>query len=156
MIGPVVHHASSVIRTGKLMHHWRERSDSFEIRRGDMHLWPNHAAAVDQLFDLEIVVRLNAAGSANRGHAERQIESREAESHVRVHRWRATHWKEHVIVHADETGQYGVALQIQHRYSRLHEYRGAWMNLGNLSIDDENCLILHCRCASAVNHAHVS
>jgi hypothetical protein len=29
-------------------------SRAFQIRRGDVHLWTNHAAAVDQLFDFEI------------------------------------------------------------------------------------------------------
>ena len=59
------------------------------------------------------VIRRDAAGGANRGDAEREIETREADAHVRVHRRRATHRKEHVVVHADEAGQDRVAFEIE-------------------------------------------
>ena len=104
-VRPIVHHASRVVGTGELMHHGRERPAPFEIRRGDVHLWPDHAAGIDQPFDFQIGVRRDAAGGANRGDAKREIETRETAAHVRVHRRRATHRKEHVVVHAHQTGQ---------------------------------------------------
>ena len=101
LIGPEVHHASRVFRPGQFVHHRRERAAAFQIRRRDVHLRSNHSAAVDKPLDFQIRVRRYAASRANRGDAEREIEAWEAGAHVRIHRRRAAHRKEHVVMHAD-------------------------------------------------------
>ena len=66
-----------------------------------MHLRSNHSAAIDEPLDFQIGVRRDTASRANRGHAEREIEAWETGAHVGIHRRRAAHRKEHVVMHAD-------------------------------------------------------
>ncbi len=121
-----------------------------------MHLWSNHAAGVDQALDFEIGVGRDAAGGANRRDAERQVEARKTDAHVGVHRRRAIHGKEHVIVHADDAGQDAVAVQIERLCVSRDRDAFGWSKRLDLAAVNDDCLILCGRCARAVDNAHVS
>ena len=101
LVSPVVHHTARIVSSSELMHHWGEGAGAFQVRPGDVHLWTKHPTRIDQLLDFQIVVRLNTAGGANRRHPEGEVETRKTCAHVRIHRRRAAHRKEHVVVHAD-------------------------------------------------------
>src|ERR1043166_468210 len=104
LICPVVHHLPRVISTSQGVHHRCKRTLAFQIWSGDMHLWSDHPSCVDQLLDFQIGVWSDTSRSTNRCHSIRQIQTRETASHVGIHGRRATHWKEHVVVHPDQTG----------------------------------------------------
>ena len=107
------------------MHYRCEGACAFQIRRGDMHLWADNPAAVDELFDFQIVVRFDTSRGANRRHPQRQIKTRETSAHVRIHRWRAAHGKEHVVMHSHQARQYGIAFEIQNLRCRFDFCAGA-------------------------------
>src|SRR6185503_4867314 len=73
VLRPEVNHAARIVRSSECMHHRCEGAASFEIWRGNMHLWTNHPAVVDQLLDFKICVWNNAAGGANGGNAKGKI-----------------------------------------------------------------------------------
>src|SRR5712692_2931426 len=155
LIGPVVNQLARIIRPRERVHHWCERANAFEIRRGYMNLWSNHAAAVDQFLDFQIKVRLDAAGSANRRDAEREIEAWKTRAHIRIHRRRAAHGKEHVVVHAYQSGQDCVAFEIENLRASRYVRSCARPNRLNLLVGDNDGLIFERRGAHAIDHAYV-
>ena len=137
------------------MHHGRERAPPFEIRRGDVHLRTDHPARIDQFFDFEIGVRNNAARGANRRNAESEIKPRKTDAHVRIHRWRPTHRKEHVVVHSDESRQHCVTIEIERLRIRWYLRSRGRLNRLDLSVADDDRLIVFWSSARAVNHTHM-
>src|SRR6185369_17790071 len=99
-------------------------------------------ARVDQLFDFEIGVRSNAARGADRRNAESEIETRKADAHVRIHRRRSTHRKEHVVMHSDETRQHGVPIDIERLRVGGYLLSCGWLNRLDLSVADDDGLIV--------------
>src|SRR6185503_13163850 len=77
LISPEVHHPASVVRPCQRVHHWSERTDAFQIRRSDMHLWTDHATSVNEFLDLQVAIRRHAAGGPNRSDSKCEIETRE-------------------------------------------------------------------------------
>src|SRR6185369_500913 len=47
LISPEVDHPSRVVCVGERVHYRRKRTIAFQVRSGDVHLWPNHSARVD-------------------------------------------------------------------------------------------------------------
>ncbi len=120
-----------------------------------MHLGTNHAATIDQFLDFQIEVRLNTSGRANRRHAQREIQPRKTRPHVGVHRRRTAHRKEHVIVHAYQTGQHRVALEIDCLCIRFDARSRAGIDRCDLAGANHYRLIFKRVYACAVDYADV-
>ena len=137
------------------MHHRRKSATAFQIWRCDVHLRTDHAAGINQLLNFQVGIRNHAAGGANRGHTKREIESREAAPHVRVHRRRPALRKEHVIMHAHQTGQDRVAFEIEYLGARRNIRSCARADRLDLAVSDNDGLIVARRGAGSIDHAHM-
>src|SRR3989454_10102108 len=154
-IRPEVHHATRVVGPSKLVHHGREGAASFQIWSRDVHLGPDPAATVNQPFDFEVGERRHAAGGANRGDAERQIEAWKAVPHVRVHRRGSAFGKEHVVVHAYQARQNSVASEIEGLDVRRQSRSGGWADRLDFAVADHYGLVVPWYGAGSINHAHM-
>src|SRR5436190_12862729 len=121
-----------------------------------MHLWTNHSSRVDELLYFQVGVGNDAARRANGCDSIREIQSREADSHVGIHRRRSSHREEHVVVHTDQTREYRVAREVHSLCAGWNLRACTRLDRLNLSVVDHDRLIVFCRSASAVDHANVS
>src|SRR5258706_10632588 len=120
-----------------------------------MHFWSDHLTRVDQFFDFKISKGHYAAGGSNRSDAQREIETREAAAHVRIHWRRSAHGKEHVIVHPHQTGEHGVAFEIENLRARWDFRSCARRRRLDLPAADYNGLVLKRRGARAIDDAYM-
>jgi hypothetical protein len=139
----------------QLVHLRRERAVALEVRTGDAHLRADQLARVDRALELEVGVRLDAAGRAHRRHAAGEVEPREARRVLPVHRRLAARRRVvHVLVHADEPRHHGAAREVE--LGRARECGVLLVaELGDLRAVDDDELILARRRARAVDDAHV-
>src|SRR4030095_1910365 len=152
---PKVHHASRVFWPSKLVHNGSECTWTFEVWRRDMHLGPDHATGINQALDLKVGIRSYAAAGANRGDAKSEIQTWEAATHVRVHRWGPAHGKEHVVMHSHETGEYCVSGEIKRLCIPGYLRRSSRFDGLDFSSTDHERLIIECGCSGAINDAHM-
>jgi hypothetical protein len=111
---PIFSGTTRVVGVFEFVHLWGERAGSLEVRSGDMDLGADARAGVDGFFQFEVGVWLDAAGRSNAGDAAGQVETRETCGVLRVHRGRAERRGiVHVVVHADEAGDYGATGEIE-------------------------------------------
>src|SRR5262249_18013987 len=147
---------------GKFVELRTERADTFEIRAGDVHLGAGLLAGVDELFEGKVGVRLEAAGGANGGDAACEIEGREAGTHFSIDGRRPRDGSraggrriKHVIVHADEARDDGVAGEIERTRAWRNIHRGSGADFADGAVFDDKRLIVGGRGAGAVNDANV-
>ena len=119
-----------------------------------MHFWPGNFAGVDVLLQFEIGVGLKGAGGADGSHASGKVQSRKAESHFPEDR--VAHGIEHVIVHADQAGNDSVLVEVESLsiFGKVG-VRGVGDGL-DLSLAQDDGLVLARGRARAVDNAHVS
>ena len=93
---------------------------ALEVRPGDDDARAGHAAGVDQPLDVEVGVRLEGAGGARGGDAGGEIEAREAEAMLDIHRDASAAGIEEMLVHADQSGDDGLAGEIDDARTGRH------------------------------------
>src|SRR5581483_12063333 len=77
-----------------------------------MHLWAQYFAVLNGFVDFEIGIRFEGSGCSDRGHSGSEVESGKAVRHF-AERARPDGIK-HVVVHADDPGDDGVSMKIEH------------------------------------------
>src|SRR5689334_5067477 len=77
-IGPEVHHAASVVRTGELVNLIESETGTLEIGSGRVDPWPGLSARVDVSLDSNIGVAIHVPAGSHGRHATGQVKSREA------------------------------------------------------------------------------
>jgi hypothetical protein len=100
---------------------------------------------------LEIGIRLERAGGADRGHAAREVEARDADVDFVVAGERACDVSafavgrgiEHVVVHADEPGEDGAAGKIDRLCAGRDLHRAVRADGADFGIGDDDGLVLH-------------
>ena len=120
-----------------------------------MHLWTNHSSRVDELLYFQVGVGNDAARRANGCDSIREIQSREADSHVGIHRRRSSHREEHVVVHTDQTRQHCVARQIKRFRTCGHRHARSGTDRRYFAAADYDGLIFLRRGASSIDHANM-
>ena len=153
---PKLHHAACIFGILELVHLQRKRPWPFEVRSRDMNLGPGHLSIIDIALQLQVRVRLDAAGRSNRRHATREIQPRETRGMLGIQRRRAARRRViHVVMHADKARDDRAAVEVQHcrAIGDLCACRVAERD--DLSIGNHQSLTCARRCAGAVNDAHM-
>jgi len=146
LVRPEIHEGPGVVRALERVHLHRERPRTFEVRTGAEDARPRHLARVDELLELDVRVGLDASGRADGGDASGQVQAGKAVRHLAEDP--LAHRIEEVVVHADQPRHDGAAGQVEPLGPRRRLRR-------NLSVGDEECLVLARRRAGAVDDAHV-
>ena len=114
-LDPVIHGTARIVRILELVHLRSVCALALQVRAGDVHLRPSHFARIDQALQLEVRVRLDAAGRAYGRHAASQIEPGKTAGVLGIHRHIASRRRiVKVIVHADEARDHAVASEVQY------------------------------------------
>ena len=137
---------------------------AFEIRSGDVDVRAREMAGVNFAFEVQVGVGLDAAGRAHGGHTAGKIKTRSGERHL---------WDEHrfvvvpaavevgsrhvekVIVHADDSRDHGVALEIEHGGVLRRSDVGSRLDRRNLASLEHDVLIVRGGAAGSVDDANV-
>src|ERR1700675_1351453 len=110
LIEPKVDGLSCVVRAGELVQLQSPSASAFKIGSGDVDLRARGFALVNLLLEFKIGVRLERTGGADGRHATSQVETWKADRHLAEDA--VTHGIKHMVMHADETGDDTVAVQI--------------------------------------------
>ena len=153
LIEPEIHCFRSVIWASQLVRLQNPTAFTLDIRPRRMDLRPRRFARINVPLDLEIGVRLKRAGGADRRYPGREIQPQEAVRHLAINS--VAHGIKHVIVHTDETGDYAVAVQIEHVRILRDARPGGTADRLNLAVRQHDGLIVFCRTAGSINHAHM-
>ena len=129
---------------------------SFEIRPSHVNFWTGHLALINRALELQVRVWLDASRGTNRGQTARQIQSPKTCGVLGIQRRRTARCGViHVVVHADESRDHRVALQVEHLCA-LRNFRACGVShRGDFSIRDNQCLIRARNCAGSIDHANV-
>ena len=121
--GPVIDEVAGVVGAGEVVHLDEGAVGAFEVWSGDVGVGADEVAGVDLAVEVEVDVGLDAAGGAYGGDTGGEIHARGAEGHLgNDEGWfggavgglvGASDVVE-VVVHADETGDDGVAVEVEH------------------------------------------
>src|SRR6266481_9421217 len=112
LIEPEVDGLSCVIRAGELLQLQGPTASAFKIGSGNVDLRARRFAPVNLLLKLQIGVRLERTGGADGRNAASKVQTWKAERHLAEDA--VAHGIKHMVVHADETGDDTVAMQIEH------------------------------------------
>ena len=115
LLGPVGDGAAGVIGVLQFVHLAGIGAGTFQVRGGRKNLGAGRAAGVNVTPEADVGVAVDGAGGADSGDAAREIEPRETRSMLGIERQPAAGRRiEHVIVHADKSGNHGAPGEIKH------------------------------------------
>ena len=126
--GPVVDEVAGVVGAGEVVHLDEGAVGAFEIGRGDVHVRAEEMAGVDLAAEVEVEVGLDGAGGADGGDAGGEVHARGGEGHLgddegwlggAVGGFVGAGDVVEVVVHADEAGDDGVAVEVDDLDLRL-------------------------------------
>src|SRR5262249_20240308 len=104
---------AGIVGVFKLVHLRGEGTLALKVAAGDVDLGADHAAIVDGLLEFQIGIGLDGAGGADAGNASGEVETREAAGVLGVESDAAPRrGVVHVVVHADQSGNHAIALQV--------------------------------------------
>ena len=153
-IQPVIDSLRSIFRPGELVQLQSPRTRTLQIWAGDVNLWPRHSPRVDLFLDLQIGVRLQGTGGADRSHASRKIKTWKTETHLSEDH--IAHGIKHVVMHADKARNHGVAVQVEHLGFPRYTYRRGVSDSRDFSFEYHDGLVFARTCAGAINDACMS
>src|SRR3981081_3801630 len=153
-VQPVIDGLGRIFRPGELVQLHRPRTRTLQVWAGDVNLWPWHSPSVDLFLDLQIGVRFQGTGGADRSHASRKIKTGETETHLSEDH--IPHGIKHVVMHADESGNHAVAVQVEHLRFTRYTYRRGISDSRDFSFEYHDGLVLARTCARAINNAYAS
>ena len=160
---PVVDEDAGVVGTSEVVHLDEGAVGAFEVRGGNIDVWADEFAGVDVATEVEVNVWLDAAGGANGGDACGEIHARCAEGHLGDDEGRlgsavggfvGAGDVVEVIVHTNEAGDNGVAVEVNYRDVGCGG--GLFGDAGDLSVFNEDGLVFEGRGTGAVDDADVS
>jgi hypothetical protein len=160
--GPVVDEGAGVVGAGEVVHLDEGAVGAFEVGGGDVHVRADEMSGVDFAAEVEVDVGLDASGGADGGDSGGEVHARGREAHLGDdERWLGgavggfvgAGDVVHVIVHADEAGDDGVAVEIDD--GGAGSGGGFFGDAGDLAVFDEDGLIFEGRGAGAVDDADV-
>jgi hypothetical protein len=150
-IDPEVHCVDGFLRRFEFRHLRRPTARALQVGSGYMHVRAGDIAFINLPFDGQVGIRLDAAGGANGSDTARQIEARKADRHFVENG--ISGGIEHMIVHADESWDQGVIMEIDH-LGFTRDVGRATHQL-DLPMRDKNGLICERRGPRPVNDTHV-
>src|SRR5690348_3659028 len=100
LIEPIIHGFCGIVRSGELMQLQSPTAFPFEIRPGDVDVWPGHCAGINRALDFKVGIWLERASRSDRSNSSREIEPWEAVSHLAEDD--VSHGIKHMIVHAHQ------------------------------------------------------
>ncbi len=106
LLRPVAHEPPRIVGSVQRMHRRERRSWPLQIRPCGDDLRSRRLQRVGEPLEVELLVRVHAPRSADRGHARRQEEPRIARAHV------AHPAVVHVVVQTDDPGDHGLPREI--------------------------------------------
>src|SRR6202000_2815768 len=121
LVGPEVDGGLCVGGVFELVHLEGEGAGAFEVGAGDVDVRAGDAAVVDGAAEVEVEIGLDGAGGAEGGDAGAEVETRRGEGHLGHDDGRLGGAGDvevgagevvHVVVHADEAGEDGVAGEV--------------------------------------------
>ena len=160
-VRPEVDRLARVGRAGQRMHLDERAVGPLEVRTGHVHVRPRQRARVDLPLHVQVRVGLDAAGSAQRGDAVRQVHPRRAERHLRdQHRFVARAVRRQVrlgdvvlvVVHPDDAGHHAVTGRVDRAVSCRHRVGGPCHGSDTPPFDQHRAVGLRRR-ARPVDHA---
>ncbi len=160
--GPEADGLAGVVGVAEVVHLQEGRVGAFEVGAGDVHVRAGEVAGVDLAAEVEVGVGLDAAGGAEGGDAGGEVHARCREGHLGDdQRWLTVAERVevgagdvvHVVVHADQAGDDGVAVEVEDFGvgSGWEVFRDA----GDLAVFDEDGLVFEGGGAGAVDDADV-
>src|SRR6185295_11728904 len=137
---------------------------SFKVGAGYIHMRPGKLAGVDFTLQVQVRVWFDAARGPHGGDAVRQIETRSGECHLWHHDWSVKmtpavevgpRYVEKVIVHPNDPGHHGVAVQIENGRTLVGRDVSALLDRRNLSTLNHKILIVGCWRSRAIDNPNV-
>src|SRR5258708_3748480 len=153
-VQPVIDSLGSIFRPGELVQLQSPRTRTLQMWAGDVNLWAWHSPSVNLLLDLQIGVRFQGTGGADRSHASRKIKPGKTETHLSEDH--IPHGIKHVVMHADEAGNHAVAVQVEQLGFTRYPYRRGISDSRDFSFEYHDGLVLARTCAGAINDAYMS
>src|SRR5438270_8265847 len=150
---PEVDHLARFLRAFDLMELRDECVFTFEVGTGDPHLGTDPFAGVDPLFQFEVGIGLDAAGSTDRSDAAGKIETREAVRHLVINK--SARRIEKMVVHSDQARNSGASGGIDDLGSLRRRRGQARTYRCDLRAGDNDGLIIARGSAGAVKHTDV-
>ena len=161
--GPVVDEGAGVVGAGEVVHLDEGAVGAFEVGSGDVHVRAGEVAGVDLAAEVEVEVGLDGAGGADGGDAGGEVHARGGEGHLgddegwlggAVGGFVGAGDVVEVVVHADEAGDDGVAVEVDD--CELLVCGGVSCgDAGDLAVFDEDGLVFEGSGAGAVDDADV-
>ncbi|SPF47362.1 hypothetical protein SBA4_3690011 [Candidatus Sulfopaludibacter sp. SbA4] len=155
LVGPILHGFARVVGTLQGMHLHERSAAALQVRSGDVHLGPGHAAGIDHGFDLQVSERLHAAAGACGSDSAGQIEARKTEGLFAVNGDSLARGIEQMLVHAHESRDDGVAGQVHALGAGGDRSGGGAAHGGDFAVIDDDGLIFGGRRSGAVDDPHV-
>ena len=134
-VGPEVHHASRVVRTGQLVYLIEAESRTLEIRRRRIEPRPRLLARIDVALDPDVTEAIHVATGAHRRDAAGEIQSCEALGEVRVDT--GSRGIEQVLVHHHQSRDDALPRQVDDLRAGGHRYRARVPQGGNHTVFDD-------------------
>src|ERR1700730_3266157 len=153
-IQPVIDGLPSIFRAGELVQLHSPRTRTLQIWAGDVNLWPRHSPSVNLFLDLQVGVRLERTGGADRSHASRKIKTWKTETHLSEDH--IAHGIKHVVMHADKARNHAVAVQVEHLGFIRYAHRRGTSDSRDFSFEYQDGLVFARTCAGAINDAYMS
>src|SRR5947208_10694561 len=153
LIEPIVHGFCGIFWPRELMQLQSPSAVPFEIRSGDVDMRSGHCVGINRTLDFKVGIWLKRASRSDRSNSSRKIEPWEAERHLAEDD--IAHGIKHVIVHADQAGDNGVAVEVENLRVVGHARGSCVRNGFDFSACKHDRLIFARWTPCAVNHTNM-
>ena len=152
-----------VRRIGELVHLDEGAVGAFEIGRRHVHVWPHDMTRIDLMLEVEIGIGFDAAGGAQGGDAQGEIEPGRGKGHLRHHQRLVAVTGGiqigagdviHMVVHAHQAGHHAFARRVDAAIAGGNSVGGG-LDGGDAAILDQHGPVGQSGRAGAVNDAHM-